>query len=241
MSEQTKFPRRPATIFNDFKFDMPRSTKPVDGAKFPATWTWEIGLSGKIFFKVNDGIYGEQDRNAKNKEVELDLFDRNQLLFVLEEAVRNQEFASTQVIVRDKLYNNQLGRYNEQPSVIATFTVARNKNGEIKVNFVRGSYELTFNMTSELLQMKTKDAEGNMGENLGLASRAYTYSFLKFSAKFLDIEEWSRYTRPEKKGGNGGNSGNGGGGNNFRQGNGNGGNGGQQSAPPQDFDEDFDF
>lgn len=249
MSDQPKFPRRPATIFNDFKYDMPRSTKPVEGAKFPATWNWEIGLSGKIMFKCNDGIYGKEDRNAKNKEVEMNLFDRNQLLFVLNSAVNDPEFSSTQVLIRDKLYNNQTGRFNDTPSVLATFTVVRTKNGEIKVNYARGSYEVTFNMNSEKLIMKTKDINGAVEENVGLASRAYTDSFVRFSRQFLNFEEWTRYSREDKKNG-GGNGGNGGSQRNFNGGGngggnyqgGNGGNGGGQSQAPKDFDDaDFDF
>ena len=230
MSEPSKFPRRPATLFNDFKFAMPRSTKPVEGAKYPATWTWEIGLTGKIMFKVNDGIYGTEDRNAKNKEVELNAFDRNSLLFVLQEAVSDKDFASTQVFIRAKLYNNQTGRFNDTPSVMATFTIIRTKAGEIKVNYARGNYELTFNMADENLLMKTKDINGGVVENPGLASRAYTSSFIKFSSKFLDQEEWNRYSREDKKGKTGGGSGGG------KQG------ASQQSSTPSDFvDEDFDF
>ena len=241
--EQSKFPRRPATIFNDFKFDMPKTTKPVEGAKFPATWTWEIGTTGKIMFKVNDGIFGRDDRNAKNKEIELSVFNRNQLLFVLEQAATDKEFKSTQVIVRDRIWNNQMNRMNDTPSVIATFTVARNKNGEIKVNYVRGSYEVTFNMTSSLMQMKSKNSEsGEVEENAGLASRAYTFTFVQFSRKFLDNEEWNRYSREPKKGnGNGGGNRNGGGNNNWNNNNG-GGNSSSNQPSQKDFeDEDFDF
>lgn len=198
MSEQSKFPRRPSTIFNDFKYPMPRSTKPVEGAKFPAIWMWEIGLNGKIFFKVRDGLEGSDDRNAKNKEVELTFSQRNSLLFTLQEAVSNPEFQSAQVQVKKRLYNPQTKRFNDDPSILATFTVIRTKSGEIKVHFARGSYELVFNMNDELLSMRTKNMEGSMEDNVGLASRAYTSSFIKFSEKFLDIEEWNRYSRETK-------------------------------------------
>lgn len=238
MSQQPQFPRRPATIFNDFKYDMPKSTKPVDGARFPATWTWEIGVNGKIHFKVNDGIYGQQDANAKNKEVELSWLQRGQLLFVLQEAVNNKDFETSQVVISKKLYNNSTKRFNDTPTVMATFTIIRTKTGEIRVNFARGTYELMFVFNDDKLIIRTKTADGTI-ENVGLASRAYTNSFIAFSTKFLDHEEWARYTREDKKAGGAGGQGGGQGGGNNTQG---GGGGGQSSG--RDFDDedmDMDF
>lgn len=240
MSQQ-QFARRPATIFNDYKYDMPKSTKPVDGARFPATWTWEIGNNGKIYFKVNDGIFGQQDANAKNKEVELSWQQRNQLLLVLKEAIDNPNFETSQVIVSKKLWNKAQNKPNDTPSVMATFTIIRTKTGEIRVNFARGTYELMFVMNDEKLSIKTKGADGQVVDNVGLASRTYTMSFINFSSKFLDQEEWSRYSREEKnKGGNGGNNNNGGGGNKYGNNNG-GGNGGGGNQTKDFDDEDFDM
>lgn len=236
MSEQSQFPRRPATLFNDFKFDMPKSLKPVDGAKFPATWTWEISLSGTPSFKVNDGIYGKDDKNARNKEVPLSAIKRNELLYVLKESINNPLFTSAQVVILDTLWNNSTGKFNTELSTLATFTIKKTADGEILVHFVRGTYEVTFSFTDPKLQIKTKDANGNIAIDKGLASRAYVDSFVLFSSKFLDNEEWARYTREAKggKGGNGG-GGQGNGGNNHQ-----GGGGGNQSSNTQDF-EDFDF
>lgn len=233
--QQQQFPRRPQTIFNDFKYDMPKSTKPVEGAKFPATWMWEIGNNGKIYFKVNDGIYGQNDQNAKNKEVELTFIQRNQLFFILEEAVRDKDFTSSQVIISKQQWNRAANRMNDEPSVQATFTIVRTKEGEIRINFARGTYELMFVMNDNKLIVRSKDVDG-VKENVGLASRAYVSAFVRFSQKFLDAEEWNRYTRETKESKSGG----AGGGNNNRYQNNNSTGGGSNNAP-KDFDDDIDM
>lgn len=246
MDQKSQFPRRPETIFNDYKYDMPKSTKPVDGAKYPATWNWEIGLNGKIHIKINDGIYGQQDQNAKNKEVELNFLQRNQLLYVLEQAASDKDFESSQVLIQKKLFNRQTNRMNDTPSLQATFTIIRTKSGEIRVNFARGTYELMFIMNDDNLIIRSKGVDGTVNENPGLASRAYVMAFCSFSRRFLDNEEWTRYARAPKGGvaGAGGQGGQGGG-NRFSGGgnsnNSGGGNGGGGNQAPKDFDDEIDM
>lgn len=245
MNEPQVFARRPATIFNDFKYPLPATLKPVDGARFPATWNWEIAAKGnKIFMKVNDGVYGKDDPNAKLKEVELNFYERNSLLYVLEEAINNPDFTSSQIDIKRKLWNRAANKPNDVPTIQATFTVIRGKTGEIRVHYKRSTYEVTFAMTSEFLACRTRNENGEWVDNPGLASRAYTRAFVEFSKKFLDPEEWNRYEREQKGGnkpaGNGGGYPTGG----HQQFGGQG--GGQQQSQPQtpatqSFDEDFEF
>lgn len=245
MSEQ--FLRRPETILNDFKYPMPTAIKPRDGQKYPSTWVWDIAAKGnKVFFKINDGVYGKDDPNKKLKEVELKAHHRNALLNVIDEAITNPNFGSSQYDVKDKLYNRQTGRFNDTLSVLATFTVIRGKRGEIRVHYKRSTYEETFALSTEYIAIRTRNEEGVFVPDPGLSSRAYARYFVDFSRKFLDIEEWNRYSRKPKDdsgdsgdnqysgGGNRGNSNGGGGGNNDYTGN-------NQSASSGDIDFDEDF
>lgn len=193
-------PRRPATIFNDFKYPMPQTAKPVEGAQWPAVWNWEVSVDGsKIFFRVRDGIFGKDDPNAKLKEVEMNIFQRGALMFYLEEAITNPNFSSAQFQVKQKLYNQSSGGFNREPSVVATFTVIRRKAGDIRVHFRRSTYELTFLMSSELIHATVRNEAGEYVDDPGLASRAYTHAFIKATEK-LDEREINNYRRAEKNG-----------------------------------------
>lgn len=251
MSNQQQFARRPQTMFNDYRYPMPKSDKPVEGAKYQARWTWEFSATGSAtFFKVNDGIFGKDDRNAKSKEVELSVFDRNALFNLMEEACDNPSFTKAQYHVKKIMFGNQ-GRLNDHPSTLGTFTVIRDSEGKIHVGYTKGTYKVMFPFTSpfESTIMVSTDG-GEPREDRGLMSRVYCKAFIKFSRKFLDQYEWENYKPKEKKdnggNGNGGNRGNSwGGNNNNNNGGGNGGNwngGGQrqQSAPSMDFD-DIEF
>lgn len=254
MSQQ-QFARRPQTMFNDYRYPMPKSDAPVEGAKYPARWTWELSATGSsVFFKVNDGVFGKDDRNAKSKEVELSAFDRGALFNLMEEACNNPNFTKSQYVVRKVTFGNQ-GRLNDHPSVLATFTIMRDKEGIIRVGYTKGTYKVMFPFISpfdSIILISTDGGEPR--EDRGLMSRMFTKAFIKFSRKFLDEAEFSNYKPKEKKdggngggqrqgggnswGGNGGN--NNGGGNSWGGGNNGGGQRQQQSAPVTDF-EDIDF
>lgn len=260
MSQQQQFARRPQTMFNDYRYPMPKSDRPVEGAKYPARWTWEFSATGSsTFFKVNDGIFGKDDRNAKSKEVELSVFDRNSLFELMEEACNNVNFTKAQYHVKKITFGNS-GRLNEHPSTLGTFTVIRDGEGKIHVGYTKGTYKVMFPFTSpfESTIMIATDG-GEPREDRGLMSRMFCKAFIQFSRKHLDQHEWDNYKPKEKKdGGNGGNRGNGGGnswggGNNNSNGGGNGGgnwnsgnnNGGgqrqQQSSNNMAFDDDIEF
>lgn len=251
-----EFARRPQTPFNDYRYPMPTSDKPVEGAKYPARWTWELGLSGQIFFKVNDGVWGKDDRNAKSKEVELSNFDRNAILNLMENAINDVNFTRAQYVVKKVGFSN--GKLNDFPSVLATFTVKRDADGKIYVGYSKGTYKVMFPFTSPYEStILVAQNGGEPVEAAGLMSRVYCKAFIDYSRKFLDQYEYENYKPKEKKengnsgnggfqrGGNGGGNSWGGGNNNSGGGNGWGGNGGgqqrqqQQSMP--DFAEDIDF
>lgn len=255
-----EFARRPQSIFNDYRYPMPTSDKPVEGAKYPARWTWELGLSGQIFFKVNDGVWGKDDRNAKSKEVELSNFDRNAILNLMQNAIDDVNFTKAQYVVKKITFGN--GKLNDFASVMATFTIIRDQEGKILVGYTKGTYKVMFPFTSPYEStILVAQNGGEPQEAKGLMSRVYCKAFIDYSRKFLDQYEYENYKPKEKKdnGGNGGGNGGGfqrggnGGGNSWGGGNNsNGGgnswggnNGGgqqrqQQSAPAQDFD-DIDF
>ncbi|KAB3419260.1 hypothetical protein F9Z84_07080 [Escherichia coli] len=252
--EQKNFQRRPQTMVNDFRYPMPKSDKPVDGAKYPATWFWDIGLNGAIYFKVNDGHYGQDDKNAKSKEVELSVFDRNALFELIENAIRDTNFTKAQYHVK-KITFGAGGRLNDHASTLGTFTVIRDQEGRIAVGYSKGTYKVMFPFTSPYESTILVSNGGEPYEDRGLMSRVYAKAFIDFSRKFLDQAEWDAYKPREKKenGGNGGNRGNGGG-NNWNNGGGNrnnngGGNnwnsnnggGNRNQSAPTDFDDDIEF
>lgn len=259
MSQQNQqFVRRPQTMFNDFRYPMPKSDQPVEGAKYPATWNWELGLSGQIFMKVSDGIWGKDDKNAKSKEIELSWADRNALLNLMEEAINNVNFTKAQYVVR-KITFGTGGRLNDHPSTLGTFTIIRNAEGKIMVGYTKGTYKVMFPFTSPYESVILVSKDGESREDHGLMSRVYCKAFIDFSRKYLDQYEWENFKPREKKGENGGGNNSRGGGNNWGGNNNNSGggnsnwgggnnnsNGGgqqqtQQRQAPVDFDDDIDF
>jgi len=248
--EQQAFQRRPQTMFNDFRYPMPKSDKPVDGAKYPATWTWDIGLNGAIYFKVNDGHYGKDDKNAKSKEVELSVMDRNALFNLMENAINDKNFSKAQYHVK-KIQFGAGGRLNDHPSTLGTFTVIRDQQGRIMVGYSKGTYKVMFPFISPYESVIMVATDGEPREDAGLMSRVYCKAFIDFSRRFLDQAEWDAYKPRERKdnnsgGGNRGNNNWGGGNNNNSGGNNNwGGNngGGQQTrtSPPDDDFGDIEF
>lgn len=199
MSSQ-QFATRPITIFRDFNSPMPKSTQPVEGAKGKATWEWQFGVdNNKIFFKVNDGLYGAADKNARNKEVELNFADRNDLLNLLLLAVEQPNFTQAQHIVKKKQWNNQIKRFNDEPTTLCTFTVRKNPKGLITVVYARGTYKVEFAMINPNSEILVKTESGEIERDLRLMSASYVRSFVNFSSKFLDPHEWDNYKAPEKK------------------------------------------
>lgn len=234
--------RRPQTMLNDFRYPMPTSDKPVDGAKHPARWMWDLGLNSVVYFKINDGHYGSSDQNAKSKEVEMSAMDRGALFNLIENACNDVNFTKGQYVVKKKQFGGQ-GRMNDHASTLGTFTVIRDSEGMIKIGFTKGTYKVMFPFVSPFESVILLNVNGEVKEDRGFMSRMYAKAFIDFSRKFLDEYEWNNFKpRPPKDGG--GNNNRSGGGNNWG-GNNNNNNGGQQQQQtrqaPMDFDEEIDF
>lgn len=228
MADQN-FQRRPQHILNDYRYPLPRSEKPVEGAKFPAMWTWQFLLSGKIAFKVEDGVWGEQDRNKKVKEFEFSMDDRNMFLDVLEEAVNNTEFTSYQFPLKYNGFNMQTKRPNEVASTVGTMTIIRTEEGKIRVGYARGDYKVMFLFQSPHdAPVTIKKKDGTVFEDHGMMSRAYTRWFIRFTRENCDKYELENYKPREKKENNNNNNSN----NNWG--------GKQQSQQQQPASNDFD-
>lgn len=250
--QQGQFQRRQSIIFNDFRYPMPETRDPVDGAKYPARWNFELGLDGKIYSKVNDGIYGQQDKNSKSKEVELNWADRNALFNLIENAYDDPNFTKAQYHVKKKTFGSG-GRMNDQPSTLATFTVMRSPEGKIMVGYSKGTYKVMFEFTSPNDSVIMISVDGQPQEAVGLMSRMYAKAFVNFARRTLDKLEIANY-KPrepkEKSGGNGGGNGNwgnqrsggnNGGGNGNWGGNGGGNNGGGNGGGNRQRPADDDF
>lgn len=241
MSE-LQFKRRAPSILSDYRYPSPMSREPVDGAKYPARWTWEQGLDGKIYFKVNDGVFGKDDRNAKMKEVEMSVYDRGALFELMKDACDNANFTKTQYHVK-KVTFGAGGRLNEHASTLGIFTVMRSQEGRISVGYTKGTYKVMFDFKSPFESMIMVAKDGEPREDAGLMSRVFCKSFINFCGPYLDKLEVEGYKPRIKNEGNnnsGGNSGwNGNGGNNWN-GNGGGNNSSQRKPDPTSFD-DLEF
>lgn len=241
MSE-LQFKRRAPSILSDYRYPSPMSREPVDGAKYPARWTWEQGLDGKIYFKVNDGVFGKDDRNAKMKEVEMSVYDRGALFELMKDACDNANFTKTQYHVK-KVTFGAGGRLNEHASTLGIFTVMRSQEGRISVGYTKGTYKVMFDFKSPFESMIMVAKDGEPREDAGLMSRVFCKSFINFCGPYLDkleVEGYKPRIKNESNNNSGGNSGwNGNGGNNWN-GNGGGNNSSQRKPDPTSFD-DLDF
>ena len=198
MSQQPQaFQRRASLISNDYRYPAPMSREPVEGAKYPARWTWEQGLDGKIYFKVNDGVFGKDDRNAKMKEVEMSSMDRGALLELMRNACDDPNFTKTQYHVK-KVTFGAGGRLNEHPSTLGIFTVMRSQDGRISVGYTKGSYKVMFDFKSPFESMIMVAKDGEPREDPGLMSRVFCKAFINFYLPYLNELEISGY-KPRTK------------------------------------------
>lgn len=246
MSE-LQFKRRAPSILSDYRYPSPMSREPVDGAKYPARWTWEQGLDGKIYFKVNDGVFGKDDRNAKMKEVEMSVYDRGALFELMKDACDNANFTKTQYHVK-KVTFGAGGRLNEHASTLGIFTVMRSQEGRISVGYTKGTYKVMFDFKSPFDSMIMVAKDGEPREDAGLMSRVFCKAFINFCGPYLDkleiegykprIKNESNDSSDSNNGWNGNRRGNSG--NNWN-GNGGGNNSSQRKPDPTSFDDDLEF
>lgn len=244
MQQQQNFQPRKKTILSDYRMPLPASVSPLEGARNPAQFQWELKNNGKIVFRVNDGVY-KPGVKTTHKEVELDYSERGVLFEALREAVKNKDFVNKQVAVRKKdfVFTGGRGQMSDQPILKATFTIRRDERGVIYWGYSKGDYkvEVIFNGPNDCV-IYYKDEQGQRREDHGALSRYYAMTYVRFHEPILNRMEEEHWTPPKPKEGTG--NGNGGG-NNYGGGNGgnnNYGGGGNNQAPSTDFDDDdLDF
>lgn len=211
MSEQNFGNQREKTILDDYRWAHPHTNAPLPGAKYPATINWAIGNTGKIIFKVNDGVYsGSGDQSYKKKQQEIELTDRNAIFELLLHAVVDPNFIKAQYQIKRKKFLRESGgsgRMSDQPLVEATFTVIRESNGIIKLGFTKSDFKalFEFDSLSDSVLMNFVDGEYRVDHNLN--SKIYVKSYIGSIRDFLDGKEFSKYTpRPPKGQTNNGNN-----------------------------------
>lgn len=250
--QKTPFKRRPSIIFNDYRQPLPETIAPINGGKYPATANWEIsGDRDKVYFKVNDGIFGAQDQNAKLKSVEMGWCERNALFALLDRAASDKEFTASQMAVYDKSFSG-----GDRLPLRATFTVLRGNSGEIRLHYRRSTYEAVFVMTNKRLVISKKGENGAWAPSPGLSSALYALSYIEALRDFLNKNEIENHKPKERKDSDGGNNYNGSNGygnnnsygnNGYNGSNGSGGNGNGSGSGDSnltiedDFDADLNF
>lgn len=199
-----QFTPRKKMFLNDWRQPHPATDKPLEGAKFPAQFMWEITNAGKIVFKVSDGIFKEGGGGKNNhKEVEMTAYDRNILFETLLEASNSPDFTSKQYQIKkhDFVFTGGQSRLSDSPVTKGTFTIKRDENGVISLGYSKGDYKVMCNFkgpNSNVLLMR--NAEGQMVEDTGFMSRMSTRSWVNFHRPVLDRMELDGWEPPKPKG-----------------------------------------
>lgn len=232
--QQQQFQPRKKTILNDYRMPLPASIAPLEGARNPAQFMWELKNNGKIVFKVNDGVYKQGAKNT-HKEVELDWSERGMVFEALRDAVKNKDFVNKQIPIRKKdfVFTGGRSQMSETPILKATFTIRRDEQGIIYWGYSKGDYkvEVSFRGPNDT-SVFYKDENGNRREDHGALSRYNAAAYVRFHEPILNRMEEEHWTPPKPKpdAGNGNYNSNGGGHT-----------GGGGSKPSADFDDsDFD-
>lgn len=240
MQQQQQFQPRKKTILSDYRMPLPASLVPLEGARNPAQFQWELKNNGKIVFKVNDGVY-KQGAKTTHKEVEMDYSERGVVFEAIREAVRNKDFVSKQIAVRkrDFVFTGGRSQMSDQPILKATITIRRDDRGVIFWGYSKGDYkvEVVFSGPNDTV-VYYKDSEGNRREDHGALSRYYAMAYVRFHEPILNRMEDEHWTppkpKPDQNNGGGGYNNNGGGNNNSNY-------GGNKQPPIDDFDDEDVF
>lgn len=199
-----KFTPRKKMFLNDWRQPHPSTEKPLEGAKFPAQFMWEITNAGKIVFKVNDGIFKEGGGGKNNhKEVEMGAYDRGILFETIAEAANSPDFTSKQYTIRkhDFVFTGGQSRMSESPVTKGVFTIKRDENGVISLTYSRGDYKATClfkGPNSNTITMRGPD--GTVVEDKGFMSRMAARRWVKFHEPILDRMEQDGWEPPKPKG-----------------------------------------
>lgn len=206
---------RPKTPMNDYRYPHPKTKDPLPGGKYRAQGFWELTSSGKVVFKVQDGVFSQGDNAYKKKEVELDAIERNAIFQLLREAATEPTFTKSSYTVKDFGFVKQGGesKLSDQPITKATFTVIRDQNGVVQLGFSKSDFKalLVFDNARESTLMDFVDGEFRPAH--ARMSRLYVMGYLSAVEGWLNFEENARYQPPQRKNnaGNNNNRGNGGG------------------------------
>lgn len=233
MAQQQNFQPRKKTILNDYRMPLPASASPMEGARNPAQFMWELKNNGKIVFKVNDGVYKQGAKNT-HKEVELDYHERGMIFEAIRDAINNKDFVNKQIPIRKKdfVFSNGRSQMSDQPILKATMTIRRDDQGIIHWGYSKGDYKVEVSFRGPFdTAVYYKDDQGNRREDFGALSRYSAAAYVRFHEPILNRIEEEHWTPPKQKEGSGGGNG---GGNNY------GGGGSQPSGDDFDFD-DVDF
>lgn len=200
------FTPRKKMYLNDWRMPHPASDAPMEGGKYPAQFMWELTNAGKVVLKISDGVYKEGAKSP-HKEVELDMYHRNILFEALLEATNNPEFGTKQLVVKKHQFVRTGGasRMSDAPITQITLTIIRDADGIITLGYSKGDYKVKtrFKGPNQSVIL-VRNAGGETVEDLGVMSRMYVRSWIKFHQPVLDRMELEGYEPPKPREGTGG-------------------------------------
>lgn len=199
------------TILNDYRYPHPKTDKPLDGARYPATLQWKVKSSSTTLV-ISDGVYVEGKGYLK-KEVDLDPYQRNMVLGLLKDAALNKEFTNAQLTIAKKMFfkENGVNKLGDKPTTIATITILKDPEGIICLAFKRSDFKamIKFRGPNDSQLARYDKLTGEYKQADDFLSAKYTLAYVKFVSEYLTQMEIQQYKAPEKKGGNNnGNKGN---------------------------------
>ena len=233
---------RKKTLLNDWRQPHPATKDPMPGGKYPAQGMWEVKNKGAfpVVFKISDGVFEKGQKNT-HKEVEMNYADRGSLFEGILEACADPNFGTKQMPVMKKsfVFAGGQSKMSDNPVVQATFTITRNKEGQILLGYSKGDYkaQLIFK-GANFTTLYMKNDAGEKVEDVGTMSRWAARAWVNFHRELLDTIERDVWEAPPPK--NDGAGYNNGGRNNNGYSGGNGGGGGGGNSYNDSSDDDID-
>lgn len=198
MSTNNNFQSRKKILINDYNHNQLKTENVPEGSKYPATGFFELANNGKIYFKVNDGNYDPKNRN---KEINLQADDRNSIFNLIRLAATSKDFETAvyEVTKHEFIFSGGRSKLSENPIVVASFSVAKDKRGVILLRYTKGDYKQLFAFTkpnhSKLLVKK----DGTMVESTEIMSSIYAKGWCDRMETYLNRLEEDNYQPPVPK------------------------------------------
>lgn len=241
MSGQQATNQRPRLIINDYTQNHPETKQPFQGAKFNGQAYWALKNNGRIVLIFKDNVW-VNNQASPTRELELSFTERGVLFDTIRQAASNDDFVSAMVPVNQKVWIKENGKNkrSDTPVNIANIVIARNPEGEISMEYVKGDYKMqVFFAMPNAPKFKYRLKDGSVIEDSGRPSQSAARGWCNKMEPYLNKLEEDNY-QPRVTNTNAGN----GGGNNWPRNNNGGGNGGYNgggggSVP--DFNDDEDF